>query len=98
MSLKSVYLPDPSIENDRIRISGEEHRHLVVARAEADETVEVFDGKGNVWIATVEAAGKRETLVRVKESRNLGRDPSRIASWSRDDPNRSVRVGARESR
>ena len=75
MSLRSVYLPDPSIENDRIRISGEEHRHLVVARAEADETVEVFDGKGNVWIATVEAAGKRETVVRVKESRNVGRDP-----------------------
>jgi 16S rRNA (uracil1498-N3)-methyltransferase len=74
MSLRSVYLSEPSIEDNRIRIGGEEHRHLGVARAERDEVIEIFDGKGTVWIATVESVGKRETVAAVKDSRKAARD------------------------
>ena len=75
MSIRSVYLSQPSIENDRIRIEGEEHQHLIVARAETDELLEIFDGKGNVWTAAVESVGKRETVARVKTSRRFEADP-----------------------
>jgi 16S rRNA (uracil1498-N3)-methyltransferase len=74
MSLRSVFVPEPFLENDRIRIGGDEHRHLVVARAEPDELIEVFDGKGTVWTAVVESAGKRETLARIRDSRQTARD------------------------
>ncbi len=74
MSLRSVYVSEPSFENDRIRIQGEEHRHLVVVRAEKDELIEIFDGKGNVWTASVESVGKRETVAAMKESRQVTRD------------------------
>ena|SRR5436190_2149148 len=69
MSVKSVYIPAPQIESGRLRILGDEHQHLKVARAEAEELVEVFDGQGSVWIAKVESVGKRETLVQILESR-----------------------------
>ena len=74
MSLRSVYLSEPTIENTRIRVGGEEHRHLVVARAEPNEALEIFDGKGNVWTANVESVGKRETIAVVRGSRNVPRD------------------------
>lgn len=74
MSLRSVYVPQPSVADDRIHIGGEEHRHLLVARAEKDEIFEIFDGKGNVWTAAVESVGKHETIARVKESRQVSRD------------------------
>jgi len=69
MSVKSVYIPDPAIESGRLRILGDEHQHLKVARAEAGELLEVFDGKGGVWSAKVESVGKREMLVQILESR-----------------------------
>ena len=69
MAVRSVFIPEPSIANGSIRIDGEEHRHLVVARTEVGETIEVFDGKGNVWTAVVESNGKREALARITESR-----------------------------
>ena len=75
MSLKSVYLPEPSFENDRLHLIGDEHRHLVVARAEPGEVIEVFDGKGNVWTAAIESVDKRETLVRVTASRTIPEPP-----------------------
>ena len=71
MSLKSVFLPNPSFENNRIHIRDDEHHHLVVGRAEKDEIVEVFDGKGNVWTASVETVGKRDTVAVLKECRHL---------------------------
>src|SRR5881396_3154267 len=74
MSLRSVYVPDPAFENDRIFIQGEEHRHLVVARAEEDELIEIFDGKGNVWTVAVESVGKRETAGVLKQARQVARD------------------------
>src|SRR5262245_36439426 len=75
MAVKSVYLPDPSIQNYRIHITGDEHRHLIVARAQPNELVEVFDGKGGVWTAAIETTGKRETVAHVVESRQIRRDP-----------------------
>jgi 16S rRNA (uracil1498-N3)-methyltransferase len=77
MAVKSVYLPDPSIL-DRIHITGDEHRHLSVARTEPDETIEIFDGKGGVWTAEVESTGKRETVVHVTHSRTIPRDPLEV--------------------
>jgi 16S rRNA (uracil1498-N3)-methyltransferase len=68
MSLRSVYQPAPSVQNDRIRITGDEHRHLVVARAEKDELIEIFDGNGHIWTAAIESVDKRETVALVKES------------------------------
>ena len=73
MSLKSVYILEPSFEDNRIRITGEEHHHLVVGRAEKDEVVEVFDGKGNAWTARVESIAKRETVAVLKESKIISR-------------------------
>src|SRR5438067_480818 len=78
MSVRSVYVPELPIENDRIRIGGEEHRHLLVARAEQGEALEIFDGKGNVWLAAVESAGKRETVARIQQWRSVARDPLEI--------------------
>ena len=75
MPLKSVYLPDPALQNDRIRITDEEHRHLVVTRAEKDELIEIFDGRGNVWSASVESVGKRETVAIVRGSRRESPPP-----------------------
>ena len=69
MSLRTVYVPAPFFENERLRLTGDEHRHLTVARAEPDEVIEVFDGKGHVWITAIESVGKRETIARVKASR-----------------------------
>lgn len=71
MSLKSVFLPAPLFEGDRIHIKDDEHRHLMVGRAEAGEFIEVFDGKGNVWTVSVESLGKRETVAVLSDSRRM---------------------------
>lgn len=74
MAIKSVYIPEPRIEGDLIRIRDDEHRHLSVARAEVDEAIEVFDGKGNVWNAAIAAIEKRETLARLTGHRQVEPD------------------------
>jgi len=71
MSLKSVYLPQPLLEGNRIRITGEEHHHLIVGRAETGELIEIFDGKGNVWTVAVESVSKRETVAVLRDSRTV---------------------------
>ncbi|HYR91661.1 MAG TPA: RsmE family RNA methyltransferase [Terriglobia bacterium] len=73
MSLRSVYIPEPAFKSDTLSIIGEEHRHLTVARAERNELLEVFDGKGNVWEVSVESVGKNETVVRLLKSRPMPR-------------------------
>jgi len=75
MAVRSVYLPQPEIHDNFMHIKGDEHRHLVVARAGPGETIEVFDGKGRVWSNTVESIGKREASVRIVEERRIQRDP-----------------------
>src|SRR6266404_5525188 len=74
MAVRSVYLPEPSIENNEVRIGGDEHRHLVVARAQPNEVIEIFDGNGHAWAASVQSVGKRETVARITDSRNVERD------------------------
>lgn len=71
MAAKSVYLPNPKVEDGRIHISGDEHHHLSVGRAEEGETLEVLDGRGGVWISEVVSVGRRETVVRVVETRRV---------------------------
>jgi len=71
MSLKSVYLPTASLHDNRVRITDEEHHHLIVGRAERGEVIEVFDGKGNVWTVAVETVSKRETIGVLRESRKI---------------------------
>ena len=73
MALKSVFLPHPEPEGDRLRISGDEHHHLTVARAAIGEMIEVLDGQGGVWTAEVVAASRRETVVRIAERRHVQR-------------------------
>src|SRR5262245_36300918 len=75
MAVRSVYLPEPSVQGDLIRIDGDEHRHLAVARVEAGETIELFDGKGGVWTTSLESTGKRETVVRIVQARTVPREP-----------------------
>jgi 16S rRNA (uracil1498-N3)-methyltransferase len=75
MALKSVYLADPRIDRNRIYIGDDEHRHLTVGRAEPGELVEVFDGKGRVWTATIEESGRRETVVEIRQYRSVAPDP-----------------------
>jgi 16S rRNA (uracil1498-N3)-methyltransferase len=71
MAVKSVYIPEPVIESGCLRILGDEHQHLKVARAEEGEAVEIFDGKGGIWAGKVRSTGKRETLVEILESRQI---------------------------
>jgi 16S rRNA (uracil1498-N3)-methyltransferase len=75
MAVRSVYLQRPEIRDGRIRILGDEHRHLTVARAEAGEPIEIFDGRGGIWTGVVESAGKRETIARITAARTIERDP-----------------------
>ena len=71
-------MPQASIENNQVRITGDEHRHLLVARAEVNEIIEIFDGKGKVWTASVDSVGKRETAASVRESRQAPRDSGEL--------------------
>ena len=73
MALKSVFLPHPELEGDRLRVSGDEHHHLSVARAEVGELVEVLDGQGGAWTSEVLAATRKETVLRVVEKRHIQR-------------------------
>src|SRR5437868_8955072 len=97
MSLKSVYLPAPSIQDNRILIAGDEHRHLVVARVEPDELIEIFDGNGHAWTAAVESVNKRETIARVTASREAT-PPLRKDSRPGADPDCRIRICAGKGR
>jgi 16S rRNA (uracil1498-N3)-methyltransferase len=78
MALKSVFLPHPALEGDRLLISGDEHHHLTVARAVVGEMVEILDGQGGVWTAEVVAVSRRETVVRIVEKRHIQRSGSEV--------------------
>ena len=86
MAVKSVYLPVPVFEHDLLHIKEEEHRHLMVARAERGEPVEIFDGQGNVWNAIVVEIRRRETVVEINSSRFVEGDPFEVTlglAWIR---------------
>ena len=78
MAVKSVHFPSVAPEGDRIRITGDEHHHLVVGRVQPGEPVEVFDGEGRVWTAEVETTSRRETTVRILGSRRVERSGPEI--------------------
>src|SRR5262249_58690970 len=61
-----------------IRIEGEELHHLIVARAEPGELLEVFDGKGAIWVAKVVSAGKKAVLAEVGEKRQVERETAEL--------------------
>ena len=61
----------PPFRTERIAVTDEEHRHLVVARAESGEHMEVFDGKGHVWNCVVTHVAKRQTSLRVQDERTF---------------------------
>jgi 16S rRNA (uracil1498-N3)-methyltransferase len=74
MAVKSVYIREPHIKDDLIPIRDEEHRHLSVARAAVGEGIEICDGQGNVWDASISVVQRRETIARVTGTRHLARD------------------------
>ena len=74
MAIKSVYIPKPEFKDDLIRIRDDEHRHLSVARAAVGEQIEIFDGQGKVWAATISGLDRRETHARVCGSRHVSPD------------------------
>lgn len=69
MAIKSVFWPDPVIDDGVLSVSGDEHRHLKVSRVGIGERVEVFDGRGCVWSGLVLSADKRITRIHVAETR-----------------------------
>jgi 16S rRNA (uracil1498-N3)-methyltransferase len=75
MAVRSVYLPELQIQDNRVRIDGDEHRHLTVARAAPNEVIEIFNGRGTAWMGIVESVGKRETVARVTERREIQPEP-----------------------
>jgi 16S rRNA (uracil1498-N3)-methyltransferase len=75
MAVRSVYLPAPQARDGCIHLTGDEHHHLTVARAEPGEPIEVFDGKGGIWSGVVESIGKRETVARITVARTIPPDP-----------------------
>lgn len=74
MAIKSVYVPEAtgSIENGRLWVRGEEHRHMVVSRVRSGDTLEVFDGNGRVWSATLVTTGRDATELDVGPVRMAG--------------------------
>ena len=71
MAIKSVFIPHPEPDGSRLRITGNEHHHLTVARAQEGETVELLDGRGGVWMTEVVSVGRKETIVRIVEMRQV---------------------------
>ena len=52
--MHSCYVPPPQISEDTIRISESERHHLLnVLRLRADDQVEIFDGVGNRYVASL---------------------------------------------
>lgn len=70
MATKSVYVPDPIFDEDLLIVSGYEHHHLKVSRTHSNETVDVFDGKGHVWVGEVVSVERQKTRIRVINARN----------------------------
>ena len=53
------YVPDLDPANAVVRLPADEAHHLVkVLRLRAGETIAVFDGRGNEWLARIETAGR----------------------------------------
>jgi 16S rRNA (uracil1498-N3)-methyltransferase len=71
MAVKSVFIPHPEPDGSRLRIAGSEHHHLTVSRAQEGEIVELLDGRGGVWMTEIVSVGRKETIVRIVEMRQV---------------------------
>ena len=71
MALKSIYIPDPALKDEQLVVDGEEHQHLRVGRVETGEQVEVFNGRGQVWHGRIVSCERRETVLRIHETRTV---------------------------
>jgi len=69
LATKSIYWPDAGIGEGRVKVTGDEHRHLTVSRTAQGEPVELFDGAGRVWTGTVRETNRRDTVVDVEGGR-----------------------------
>jgi 16S rRNA (uracil1498-N3)-methyltransferase len=54
---------------ERARVEGPALHHLRVARVVAGEQVEVFDGRGRAWLASVESVDEAGAVLRLGEER-----------------------------
>jgi 16S rRNA (uracil1498-N3)-methyltransferase len=54
---------------ERVRVEGPALHHLRVARVEAGETVEVFDGRGRAWMARLESVESRGAVLVLGDER-----------------------------
>ena len=65
--------------DDTARLEGDEARHLArVMRAKTGDTVELFDGQGTSWTATVQAIQRNHVLLRLdqKQSETISNKPT----------------------
>jgi 16S rRNA (uracil1498-N3)-methyltransferase len=60
----------PSPAPERIRLEGAALHHLRVARVAAGEKIEVFDGRGRAWAASVETVADDGAVLRLGEERH----------------------------
>ena len=54
---------------ERVRVEGPSLHHLRVARVVAGEQVEVFDGRGRAWLASVETVDETGAVLRLGDER-----------------------------
>ncbi len=79
MTANQFYVPDVGGAGDRLRLEGDEHRHLArAARVRSGETVWLFDGSGRRARARVEKVGRDETEVVVIAAEDAEPEPVRI--------------------
>jgi 16S rRNA (uracil1498-N3)-methyltransferase len=70
------YAPDAQSPGDVITLSEDEGDHLLrVMRMKAGDALRVFDGRGNEFDATVDAAGRRGVRVRLDATAEAAPDP-----------------------
>ncbi|MDA8041780.1 MAG: 16S rRNA (uracil(1498)-N(3))-methyltransferase, partial [Pirellulales bacterium] len=77
MSHRSLLAQTPT--DDTARLDGDEARHLArVMRAKTGDTVELFDGQGTSWTATVQAIQRNHVLLRLdqKQSETISNKPT----------------------
>ncbi len=68
------YIATP-ITEDRISLTGSEAHHLAhVMCAEAGQCVTLFDGSGREFLVEIQAIGKREVRLAVREQREVDRE------------------------
>ena len=63
-----IYYPHPLTLGDLITLDEPASRHLlIVLRLKTGETVQIFNGQGGAYLATIEDCKKKSALVRIKQ-------------------------------